>query len=187
MKTRQSIQSIQLILGDGIQLRLLAEQDLPLTLAWRNRDEVRRWFKHSEKLSMGGHQQWFDKHQSGDDALMFIVEHIESGLPVGQVSIYNIDRDIGEAEVGRFIVAPGESGKGLIRVAILRLVDFGFRELALKRVFLEVYRDNLRAIRLYESVGFNEVEPDRPTTCGNERPVVFMEKLASAGGKVRKP
>jgi RimJ/RimL family protein N-acetyltransferase len=181
------MKTLQPILADGIQLRLLTQQDLPLTLAWRNRDAVRCWFKHGDMLSMSEHQRWFDQHQSGDDAFMFMVGHIETGVPVGQVSIYNIDRDIGEAEVGRFIAAPAESGKGLMRAAILKLVDFGFRELALKRVFLEVYRDNLRAIQLYESVGFHEIKPDRPTTCGSQRPVVFMEKLAPADNKVTKP
>ena len=175
------------IAGDGITLRLLTADDLSLTLSWRNRDEIRRWFKHNDMLTIDQHQKWFDKHQSDNDAYMFIVERSEGGAPVGQVSIYNIDCEAGEAEVGRFIAAPGESGKGLIRAAILTLVDFGFRELALKRVFLEVYRGNLRAIRLYESVGFNEIEPDRPTTCGNVRPVVFMERLASASWKVTTP
>ena len=182
-----AINNLQPLDGDGVRLRLLTAADLPHTLTWRNRDEVRCWFKHSDVVSIGDHQAWFNQHQLRSDAIMLIVEDIKTDIPVGQVSIYNIDREISEAEVGRFIAATGASGKGFIRAAILKLVDFAFTELMLRRVFLEVYRDNLRAIRLYESVGFIEIKPDRPTTCGSERPVAFMERVASSSPTVQAP
>ncbi len=139
-----------------VHLRLLAEDDLEMTLAWRNRDDVRRWFKQSDVISLENHRAWFNKHQLVDDAFMFVVEENETGAPVGQVSIYAIDREVGEAEVGRFIAAPGISGKGYIREAISALVQFAFNELSLQRVYLEVLADNARAIRLYESLGFRK-------------------------------
>jgi len=142
------------IRASRVRLRLLAEDDLEMTLAWRNRDDVRRWFKQSDIISMESHRAWFTQHQLVDDSLMFVVEDSLTGTPVGQVSIYAIDREAGEAEVGRFIAAPGVSGKGLIREAIAALVQFAFNELALQRVYLEVLSGNARAIRLYESIGF---------------------------------
>jgi RimJ/RimL family protein N-acetyltransferase len=163
-----------------VALRLLAREDLAMTLAWRNRDDVRRWFLHSDVLTLAQHESWFETHQAGDDALMFIVEELATRAPVGQVSIYNIDREVGEAEVGRFIAAQNASGKGFIREAIVALLEFAFGELNLSRVFLEVYADNERAIRLYESVGFVRIDADRPTSCGNKRAVVFMERRAAS-------
>jgi RimJ/RimL family protein N-acetyltransferase len=160
-----------------VRLRLLTEDDLEMTLAWRNRDDVRRWFKQSDIISMESHRAWFTQHQLVDDSIMFVVEDI-NGDAVGQVSIYSIDREAGEAEVGRFIAAPGASGKGFIREAINALVEFAFTELALQRVYLEVYADNLRAIRLYDSLGFLPIAADRPTTCDVARAVVFMERRA---------
>jgi diamine N-acetyltransferase len=142
------------ICADDIQLRLLTEDDLAMTLAWRNRDDVRRWFKQSAVVSIEAHREWFYQHQLVDDALMFVVEDRTSGEAVGQVSIYHIDRDIGEAEVGRFIAAPNASGKGFIRAAIMALTKFAFTELSLTRIYLEVFANNERAIRLYQSVGF---------------------------------
>jgi diamine N-acetyltransferase len=161
-----------------VTLRLLTHDDLAMTLAWRNRDEVRRWFKHSDVLTLAEHQAWFDAHQLGDDALMFIVQRTETEEPVGQVSIYRIDREVGEAEVGRFIAAPDATGKGLMRAGIQKLITFAFSELNLRRIYLEVYADNTRAIRLYESVGFSVIPADRPTTCGTQRAVVFMACMA---------
>jgi diamine N-acetyltransferase len=166
---------------ERVRLRLLQVDDLDMTLAWRNRDEVRAWFKHSDVISPEAHRAWFESLQQTDDALMFIVEDATTNLAVGQVSIYGIDREVGEAEVGRFIAAPGASGKGLIREAIAALVVFAFGELTLQRVFLEVYANNTRAIRLYESLGFEHIAPDRKTQCDTERGVVFMQRLRSAG------
>lgn len=144
--------------GGLVRLRLLAIDDLPMTLAWRNRDEVRRWFRNSVVVDVEQHTAWFHQQQLTDDALMFIVEDAASGEAVGQVSIYNIDRETGEAEVGRFIAAPNASGKGFIRAAILALIHFAFEELSLARLYLEVFANNERAIRLYTSVGFVVVE-----------------------------
>lgn len=142
------------IAGGLVRLRLLAIDDLPMTLAWRNRDEVRRWFRNSALVDMAQHTAWFHQQQLTDDALMFIVEDSATGEAVGQVSIYNIDRETSEAEVGRFIAAPNVSGKGFIRAAILALTHFAFEELSLARLYLEVFANNERAIRLYASVGF---------------------------------
>lgn len=166
---------------ERVRLRLLEAEDLDMTLAWRNRDEVRRWFKHSDVISPEAHRAWFESLQQTDDALMFVVEDAATNAAVGQVSIYGIDREVGEAEVGRFIAAPGASGKGLIREAIAALVAFAFGELGLQRVFLEVYADNVRAIRLYESLGFEHIAPDRPTQCDAARGVVFMQRLRPVG------
>ena len=155
------------IRASRVRLRLLAEDDLEMTLAWRNRDDVRRWFRQSDVISMESHRAWFTQHQLVDDSIMFVVEDT-AGEAVGQVSIYGVDREVGEAEVGRFIAAPGASGKGFIREAINALVEFAFAELALQRVYLEVYADNLRAVRLYELIGFQKT--------GEANGMMFMEK-----------
>lgn len=142
------------ITGGSVRLRMLTADDLPMTLAWRNRDDVRRWFRQSAEIDIATHVAWFEEQQLVDDVLVFVVEDQQTGQPVGQVSIYHIDRETGEAEVGRFIAAPNASGKGFIRAAIIALTHFAFHELSLSRLYLEVFADNARAIRLYGSVGF---------------------------------
>ncbi len=165
------------IAGGLVRLRMLAEDDLPMTLAWRNRDEVRQWFRQSAVIDLAKHTAWFREQQLTDDALIFIVEDAHTGEAVGQVSIYHIDREIGEAEVGRFIAAPGASGKGYIRAAIIALAQFAFNELALARLYLEVIGNNDRAIRLYASVGFEVYTgPAKPLTTGERLVMMEMKK-----------
>ena len=149
-----SMQALPKIQSANVRLRLLARDDLVMTLHWRNREEVRVWLGMNEEISLQSHLAWFDAFEKTDDAFMFIVEDVVSGAPLGQVSIYGIDRDVGTAEVGRFIAAPGVSGKGLIREAIAALIDFAFVEMNLERLILEVMPTNARAIKLYTSLGF---------------------------------
>jgi RimJ/RimL family protein N-acetyltransferase len=61
-----------------VRLRLLEEQDLPRTLAWRNQDHIRRWFFFNERLTLEQHTGWFARYQQRDDDFVFIIEETES-------------------------------------------------------------------------------------------------------------
>lgn len=137
--------------GGGVRLRPLGHEDLPMTLAWRNRDDVRVRFKSSAPLTPAQHAGWFAAYLDKPGDHVFIVEH--AGRPVGQAAIYAIDRAAGEAEVGRFVVAPGEGGKGYMRAAIAGLAGLA-RQWGLRRLYLEVFADNARAVHVYRSLGF---------------------------------
>jgi UDP-4-amino-4,6-dideoxy-N-acetyl-beta-L-altrosamine N-acetyltransferase len=141
--------------GRAIRLRPLSEKDLANTLAWRNDDRSRRWFKSQEVLEMEAHKSWFERYSRNatPDCLFFAETH--EGAPVGQTSVYNFDESNGRAEVGRFLSAPDLRGKGLFREALILTLDWTFENLELREVHLEVFDDNERAIRLYESVGFS--------------------------------
>jgi ribosomal-protein-alanine N-acetyltransferase len=77
-------------------------------------------------------------------------------------------------------VAPEEQHRGHGRRIVLRLLDLARWHHA-ERVFLEVRPSNLRAIALYESLGFNEIgrRPNYyPAKKGREDAVVMaMEML----------
>ncbi|WP_338925714.1 GNAT family N-acetyltransferase [Mycetohabitans endofungorum] len=141
-----------------VRLRLLAERDLSATLEWRNRDGVRQQFKSSETLAWEQHLSWFHSYCDKADDLMFIVEDAATGARIGQVAIYAIDLKRGNAEVGRFVVAPDFQGKGLMRRAISALLCFAHRELHLNSVHLEVRQTNDRARGLYEVLGFRPIQ-----------------------------
>jgi diamine N-acetyltransferase len=144
--------------NEQVSLRLLEKADLDKTLSWRNRDEVRICFKYSSIISPEQHLSWFQAYQEKDDDFVFVVE--ADGTVVGQVSVYGIDWDSGTAEVGRFLADPEKSGKGYVRAACELLIDMCWSVLGLQYLFLEVYESNVRAVRLYESLGFKREDSD---------------------------
>ncbi len=131
-----------------------------MTLAWRNREEVRRWFKFSDVLEAEQHREWFDRYKDEDGNYVWIVEEREQGRPVGQVSLYKLDRRRGEAEVGRFIAAPGCEGRGYMKAAIVTMMRWAFDALAVSRLYLEVFADNVNAIALYRKCGFADISSE---------------------------
>jgi diamine N-acetyltransferase len=141
--------------GDSrILLRLLQEDDLDQTLGWRNRDEVRKWFKTANVISRAQHHEWFKAYSTKDDDFVFVI--LADGVPAGQVSLYRVDWEAGQAEVGRFIVAPELQGNGIFRWAFRHLIDYSFDQLMLRYLYLEVMAENRRAIRAYANSGFVE-------------------------------
>lgn len=140
---------------NGVCLRLLEERDLPHTLAWRNGDAARIWFKTTAIIFPEQHLAWFQTYAAKDNEYVFIVE---AALPqLGQASVYNIDSKAGSAEIGRFLVAPEHSGKGYMDAACAALIELSQKCLALKHLYLEVLSNNHRAIRLYEHHGFSAI------------------------------
>lgn len=139
---------------NDVELRLLKRDDLPMTLAWRNRYDVRMWFNTSDIIGEDQHQIWFERYLDKTNDFVFIVE--VDGRPVGQVSIYAIDAASGSAEIGRFIAAPGEDGKGYMRAAIAGLIELAKWHFKLNRIYLEVFEHNERAIGLYQKLGFQK-------------------------------
>ena len=90
----------------------------------------------------------------GDYLYNFVICLLADERPIGEVMLADVDRRNGSAEVGIFIGEPEEWGKGYGTEALRALVDFGFGELRLERIGLEVDPDNQRAIRSYEKCGF---------------------------------
>ena len=143
--------------GTRVRLRLLEEADLPLTLAWRNQDDVRKWFFHSELISPEQHFRWFEQYRQQDDDFVFVIEESKNrGRAVGQAAIYHVDWAARRAEFGRLMMGESSArGRGLAKEATLLLADEALARWGLAEVFLEVKEDNERAVALYLSCGFS--------------------------------
>jgi diamine N-acetyltransferase len=139
-----------------IRLRLLEESDLPTTLGWRNQDHIRRWFFHSDVITLEQHRIWFERYLRQDDDYVFIVQEIDNVLrPVGQAALYHIDWLAQRAEFGRLMIGePDARGKGLARAATELLVGMALGDLGLQEVHLEVFADNVPALAIYTACGF---------------------------------
>lgn len=71
----------------------------------------------------------------------------------GTISLKNIDYKVNQAEYA-IITSSSVHGKGYALVASKELLDYAFYELKLNRVYLDVLKENVRANRFYEKVGF---------------------------------
>ncbi|MFT9495982.1 GNAT family N-acetyltransferase [Anaerosolibacter sp.] len=144
------------VIYENIRLRPLYETDLENLRNWRNVDNIRKWFIHQNIIEQDQQLSWFHSYESKENDLMFIIEEIESiNKPIGAISLYNIDKEAQNAEFGRLMIGEVEArGKGLGLTATKALCRFGFAELNLKEIYLEVFHDNKSAISIYRNAGF---------------------------------
>lgn len=140
-----------------VRLRPLGLDDIETTRAWRNRDDIRRWFKHGGLISAEQQRAWFAAYLERDGDFVWLVEDRDHpGIALGQAALYDIDQAAGEAEIGRFIAAPEARGRGYLSAACRGLLQHAFTDLGLERVRLEVFPDNAPALALYRRCGFHE-------------------------------
>jgi RimJ/RimL family protein N-acetyltransferase len=107
-------------------------------------------------LSIPLEEGWFERTiaTQGKDHYHFVICLLETGQPIGTLSLFDLDHLNGSAGMGIFIGEKSLWGKGYGTDAHNALLDFGFGELRLERVWLDVYDYNPRARRSYEKCGF---------------------------------
>jgi RimJ/RimL family protein N-acetyltransferase len=100
-------------------------------------------------------ERWFGKllEQTGQSMFQFVVSPLGSRSQIGGCGLRSIDRENGSAELSIFMLR-GSWGQGLGTDAVNALLDFGFGELRLERIYLHVFDYNARAMRSYEKSGF---------------------------------
>ena len=97
--------------------------------------------------------QWVRKKQEEKAALYSMIER-KSGDFIGNIELMDLTDT--EAELGIAITA-AKQDLGYGTEAIRRILEYGFRELGLERIFLKAYPGNARAIHVYEKCGFRYV------------------------------
>jgi RimJ/RimL family protein N-acetyltransferase len=127
----------------------------------------RRWRADADPMALAG---WHDRapmslaqvehrimkmiQEPSEDFITFLICLAEDDRPVGEVMLADLDRRNGSAQLGIFIGAASDWGKGYGTDAVNAIVDFGFAELRLERIWLNVWTENPRARRAYQKAGF---------------------------------
>jgi RimJ/RimL family protein N-acetyltransferase len=120
---------------------------------WINdRDQV--IFNASYKpVNESQHQAWFEAIQQRSDTVIFGIRLITDDRLIGTCQLHGISCVHRGAELQIRLTAD-DRGKGYGSEAVQLLLQFGFRDLNLNRVYLQVFETNSRAIAVYEKVGF---------------------------------
>lgn len=118
------------------------------------RNKNRNCFVYSGEISEQAQAAWYQSYLERTDDYMFSVIYVPTGMWIGAVGLYDIAG--GEAEFGRLLVdgtAVGKRGLGVpVTEAACRI---GFESIGLQRIRLEVYADNMAAVKTYEKAGFS--------------------------------
>ncbi len=140
-----------------VTLRPLAESDVDHMMTWVNAPEI-----------VGNLAAFSGAPMTREDELAWIRRTIVSADRVwsvfatddnrylGQVGIHQIHARSKVGRLGAVIASRTDMGKGLGSAAIRAVIDRGFGELGLHKLWLMVFRTNERGQRLYKRLGFLE-------------------------------
>jgi RimJ/RimL family protein N-acetyltransferase len=98
-------------------------------------------------------REWYETRNIEQDRLDLAVVDLASARCVGEVVLNDwspANRSCGF----RTVLGPDGRGRGLGTEAVRMIVGYGFEQLGLHRISLEVYSFNPRARRVYDKVGF---------------------------------
>jgi diamine N-acetyltransferase len=99
-------------------------------------------------------EQKFDKRLEDADKARFVIE--VDGTVIGGIGLHHRDRCAGSAQFGVGIYDPEYLGQGYGRDAIETLLGWAFQIQNYRRIWLETYALNERAVRAYRAAGFVE-------------------------------
>jgi putative acetyltransferase len=111
---------------------------------------------------------------------IFIAE--ENSGPVGCCAL--LARAPGEFEVAKMAVTESCQGKGIGRRLLVKCIDAA-RAMGANRLYIETNRKLTPAVRLYESLGFRHLPPERIVASPYARADVYLElNLGQTAGAV---
>lgn len=173
-------ENLPIITGNKVKLRPITHDDTPLIIKWRNSPSVKKNFIFRDELTEQMHTAWMENKVKTGEVIQYIIEDLESSLPVGSVYIRDIDTENESGEYGIFIGEDSARGKGLGSETAKLFTDFALYQLGFHRISLRVIASNASAYRSYINAGF-EVEGtfrDMEKLDGEFCDIVFMARLS---------
>ena len=119
----------------------------------RNHEENRKWFLSEKKISLQSQRKWFQKYLLAENEYMFSILD-EGKIFIGGCGIYDVDKDRGMGEFGRIVIESERKFAGYGYLATVAAVRIAKEELGLKKLLLEVKKDNISAQKMYLKAGF---------------------------------
>jgi RimJ/RimL family protein N-acetyltransferase len=137
--------------GKRVWLRPVKEEDLAQLIKWDSDEEINQWA--GKKFSCRNEaRRWYLEGRS-PDRRTYVIETKESEL-VGEIEVTNISWRLHMGELRVFIGKKELWGTGIGADAVHAFVKGLFRSTTLKKIFLRVSEQNLRAKHCYLKVGF---------------------------------
>lgn len=153
------------ILPNGEKLEIyvitknLLDEDLVIKLLAKWRDKANAWFPAQFKVTTEGTKKWAQEQLiKKKDRILFFLQVEGEKEPFGHIGLYRFDYGKKFCEIDNVIRGENsESSKGGMTKGLQVLIDWTFKYLSIDNLYLKVFSDNTRAIKLYERLGFSEV------------------------------
>jgi len=143
-----------LLNGKNVYIRLIEKEDLDLRTRWINDEEIRKTLMFDWPLSYAGTKKWFEQQLLDNTRKNFMIIYKEPKTIIGITGLRNINiRNL----TAQFYITIGEKnfwGKHIPDEVIPLVLEYGFFELGLNKIYLYTIPNNERARKVYIRNGF---------------------------------
>ena len=137
---------------DDVVLRKFTESDIDSKIKWINDDENNQYLHYDIPLVYDKTLAWYDKVKDDKNRYDAVIEY--NNIPVGVLGLINIDENKKKAEYYITIGEKDYKGRGIATIATKKIVEYGFNNYNIEKIWLCVDADNSIARKLYNKVGF---------------------------------
>ncbi|MFL0116339.1 GNAT family protein, partial [Tenacibaculum maritimum] len=143
-----------MITGKNIGLRAVEKEDLPYLRDWRNIPNFRKHFREVRELSLTDQEAWFESLQKTKHInYMFTIVDLKTNRPIGAGGILYINWIIRSGDFSFYIgedeMYIGNDGKA--KEAAELLIDYGFKNLNLHKIWMELYEFDTQKIDFFKN------------------------------------
>ena len=142
--------------GDLVFLRLVELRDASLIYEWEKNKEIINSTKRDELLTLNFIESLIMEQRNVliSGQIRYVICNCNSNIPVGVIDLYNIDFNIGNADVGIAIVDEINRKKGFASEALKLIGEFAYNDLGLSQLNAMVALDNIASNTLFKSAGY---------------------------------
>ncbi|UCC20853.1 MAG: GNAT family N-acetyltransferase [Promethearchaeota archaeon] len=144
--------------GERIDLVAQNSKWIPLYCKWQNTPEVRHYARMVMPSTPEDLKSWFEPPagRGTREGVSFTIYHKEDRCPIGSMGLFRINWVNRNAFIMGIIGEPEYWGKGIIGEAAELLINYGFTELNLHKIYAGVFDPNKRSLRAAEKLGFKQ-------------------------------
>lgn len=140
--------------GTVVELTSVRDEDSDTLFRWINDRELVVQSSAFHPVSRDAHDAWFARAQESEHVAFFAIRTTARDQLIGSCQLHTIDRTHRSAELQIRIGSRDHWGHGYGTEAVRLLLEVGFSDLGLHRIYLHVLADNVRAQRAYLRAGF---------------------------------
>lgn len=130
----------------------LVREELEMVLKWRNSIEVKKWMYNQNEIEIEDHLTFVNSLNNNSSKLYFVLKNDENYL--GVIDFTEINED--SCYYG-FYSNPDCNMKGIGRILEKMSLDYAFDILKVRKLKLEVFKENSQVKNLHKKNGFDVV------------------------------
>lgn len=148
-----------MIKGEKVYLDAIEVEDLELLREWRNLPEFKKCFREYREINSDMQKLWYENKVVNDNqTIMFAIRSNDEQKLIGCCGLCYINWVNRNSDLSLYIGKEKAyiDDEGLAEESCRLLLNYGFNELGLKKIWTEIYEFDKKKYNLYHKLGFHE-------------------------------